>query len=128
MAFDDDGFLSPDHVAWTATTRAQFKEWFDLVESFNREAMKILFAIKPRQSINQQLVAASLYGRALQSFQGAVIMAERGMIADARSIVRSCAETAFAIGSLTVDDKFPIGILCAVSPAATLSARRHRLS
>jgi hypothetical protein len=106
MAFDDDGFLSSDHVAWTAITRAQFKEWFDLVDSFNREAMKILFAIKPGQAINQQLVAASLYGRALQSFQGAVIMAERGMIAGARSLVRSCAETAFAIGSVAVDDNF----------------------
>src|SRR5260370_32557877 len=108
MVLDGVGFLSTDMVAWTAKTRAQFKEWFDLVESFNREAMKILFAIKPRQSINHQLVAASLYGRALQSFQGAVIMAERGMIADARSLVRSCAETAFAIGSLTVDAKLPI--------------------
>jgi hypothetical protein len=69
MAFDD-GFLSSDHVAWTARTRAQFKEWFDLVDSFNREAMKILLAIKPCQSKNQRLVAASLYGRALQSFRG----------------------------------------------------------
>ena len=70
MAFEDDGFLSPDLVAWTATARAQLKEWFDLVDSFNREAMKILFAIKPCQSRNQQLVPALLYRRALQSFQG----------------------------------------------------------
>jgi len=106
MAFEDDGFLSPDLVAWTATARAQLKEWFDLVDSVNRKAMKILFAIKPCQSRNQQLVPALLYRRALQSFQGAVIMAERGMIADARSLVRSCAETAIAIGCLAIDDKF----------------------
>ena len=33
-------------------------------------------------------------------------MAERGMIAEARSLVRSCAETAIAIGCLAIDDKF----------------------
>jgi hypothetical protein len=68
--------------------------------------MKILLAIKPSQSENQQLVASLLYRRALQSFQGAVLMAERGMIADALTLVRSCAETAIAIGSVAGDEKF----------------------
>jgi len=106
MAFEDDGFLSPDLVDWMTATRHKFKEWFDLVESFNREAIKILFAIKPCQSRNQQLVPALLYRRALQSFQGAVLMAERGMIADALTLVRSCAETAVAIGGVAVDERF----------------------
>ena len=106
MAFDDDGFLSPDLVAWTATIRTEFKDWFELVESFNRDAMKVLRSIKPSLSKNQQLVAALLYGRALQSFQGTVLMAERGMIADALTLVRSCAATAIAIGGVAVDEKF----------------------
>jgi hypothetical protein len=63
MAFEDEGFLSPD-------------------------------------------LASLLYRRALQSFQGAVLMAERGMIADALTLVRSCAETAIARGSVAGDEKF----------------------
>jgi hypothetical protein len=89
-----------------ATTRAQFKDWFDLVDTFNREAMKILFAIEPSPSSNRELATSLLYRRALQSFQGAVLLAERGMIADARSLVRSCSETAIAIGCLAIDEKF----------------------
>src|SRR5260370_35572255 len=69
MAFEDEGFLSPDLASWIAATRFQFKDWFDLVDSFNQEAMKVLLAIKPSQSENQQLVASLLYRRALQSFQ-----------------------------------------------------------
>src|SRR5260221_14517885 len=113
MAFDDDGFLSPDLVAWTATIRTEFKDWFELVESFNRDAMKVLWSIKPSLSKNQQLVAALLYGRALQSFQGTVLMAERGMIADALTLVRSCAATAIAIGGGAVDEQLVDDLIAA---------------
>ncbi len=106
MPFEDDGFLSSDLVGWTNMVRTQFKDWFELVESSNREAMKVLLSIKPSQTKNQQLVAAVLYGRALQLFQGSALMATRGMIADARILVRSCTETAIAIGSLASNDKF----------------------
>jgi hypothetical protein len=106
MAFDEQGFLSPDLLAWMTTTRGQFKDWFDLVENFNREAMKILFAIESSPFSNRELVVSLLYRRAVQSFQGAVLLAERGMIADARSLVRSCSETAIAIGCVASDEKF----------------------
>lgn len=106
MAFDDEGFLSTDLLVWMTTTRGEFKDWFDLVDSLNREAMKILLATQPSQSKKQQVVAALLYRRALQSFQGAVLLAERGMIADALTLVRSCAETAIAIRGVSLDEKF----------------------
>jgi hypothetical protein len=51
MAFEDDGFLSFDLVAWTTTTRTQFKDWFELIESSNREAMKVLLSLKPSQTL-----------------------------------------------------------------------------
>src|SRR5260221_13297977 len=105
MAFDDDGFLSPDLVAWTATIRTEFKDWFELVESFNRDAMKVLWSIKPSLSKNQQLVAALLYGRALQWFQGTVLMLERGLISHAVTLVLSCAATAISIGGCAATQK-----------------------
>ena len=48
--------------------------------------MKILPVIEPSLAKIQELDAFLLYRRALQSFQGAVLMAERGMIADALTI------------------------------------------
>ena len=120
MAFEDEGFRSPDLASWIATTRSRFEDWFDLVDSFNQEAMKILLAIKPSQSENQQLVASLLYRRALQSFQGAVLMAERGMIVDALTLVRSCAETAIAIGSVAGDEKF-VDVLVEANDEAILT-------
>jgi len=106
MAFEDEGFLSSELTDWTTATRAQFKDWFELVYELNRDAMKLLSAIKPEPNQKREWVAALLYRRALQSFQGAVLMAERGMIADALTLARNCAETAIALGGVAVDERF----------------------
>jgi Family of unknown function (DUF5677) len=106
MEFEDEGFLSPELTDWTTATRAQFKDWFELVYDLNRDAMKILAAIEPEPNQRRDWVASLLYRRALQSFQAAVLMAERGMIADALTLVRSCTETAIALGAVAVDESF----------------------
>jgi hypothetical protein len=65
-----------------------------------------LLAVEPGLGKNVEFWAAVLYRRALQTFEGSVLLAERGMIADSLTLVRSCAETAIAIGWLAADDKF----------------------
>jgi Family of unknown function (DUF5677) len=106
MAFEDEGFLSSELTDWTSATRAQFKDWFELVYDLNRDAMKLLSAIKPEPNQKREWVASLLYRRALQSFQGAVVMSERGMITEALTLVRSCAETAIAVGGVVTDEIF----------------------
>src|SRR5258708_4800750 len=105
MAFEHEGFLSSELTDWTTATRAQFKDWFELVYNLNRDAMKLL-SIKPEPDQKREWVASLLYRRALQSFQGAVLMAERGMIADALTLARNCAATAIAIGGVAVGETF----------------------
>ncbi len=106
MAFSENGFLSPSLVDWRTATREQFKDWFEFVDKLNQEAMRLLPEIEPDRTKNHEIIAALLYRRALQSFQGSVLMAERGMIADALTLVRSCAETSIAIGGAVTDQKF----------------------
>ena len=48
-------------------------------------------------------LAALLFVRGLSSFQAAILLAERGMIQDARTITRSCFETVFCFGALHKD-------------------------
>jgi hypothetical protein len=119
MAFEDDGFLSPDLADWTTATRDQYKDWFELVDDLNREAMKVLYAVNPSLTNNRELIASLLYRRALQSFQGAVLMIECGMISDALSLVRTCAETAFVMGWAANDKKVV---------DALIEDREHRLT
>jgi hypothetical protein len=106
MAFSEIGFLSPSLADWSKAARSQFKDWFDLVDGLNKEAVKLLPAIEPDRTKTPEIVVALLYRRALQSFEGLMLMAERGMVADALALGRSCAETAIAIGGVLTDAKF----------------------
>lgn len=99
-AFTIDGFLGKNIPDSIAVLRAAHAKWFALSEEINRLGMRMLHAAAPTAKSNQQLTTLLMLTRALQSYQGAILLAERGMIADARTLVRNCAETAFAIGGI----------------------------
>jgi len=100
ITFDDKGFLSRRLRKWTTSTRRDYQKWFKFIKRLNRAVMKVLAAVKPDRKKNQQLCATLLYCRALQMFQGSILMAE------ALTLVRSCAETAIALGCIAADEKF----------------------
>ena len=101
----DQGFLAVTLATSIAAIRKDFVAWFAATESFNNLGMQILPAMKVDQASNQQLVAATLYGRTLSSFQAAQVLAERGMLADARTVIRAAAETAIVLCALVKDEK-----------------------
>jgi hypothetical protein len=107
MTFDtrnsvnDVGFLSPDLVPLIGTIRKENAVWFRLAEDINRSGQDILAAFKPSRSVPvRDVVGVALLIRSLSSYQGALLMAERGMIVEARTLVRCCFENAFVIGTL----------------------------
>lgn len=106
MKLGNRGFFSANIEIWTDLKRRRLKNWFRFIEGLNRAAMRLLATVEPDPQNKQQLCAVLLYRRALQTFQGSILLAERGMIADALTLVRSCAETAISIGCFATDDKF----------------------
>lgn len=105
--FDKQGFLSRHELdAWEDNIRKAHPDWFSLVDDLNREAMHIYRALQHSATDKRQLLAVTLYYRALQSFQGSVLLAARGMPADALTLVRSCAESAIALGGIAHDKAF----------------------
>jgi hypothetical protein len=65
-------------------------------------------------------LAVTLLGRAIQTFQAVIILAERGMMADARALVRSVMESAIALGGVARIPAFSDRLLAADD--------KHRLS
>lgn len=92
-----EGFLSPTIATSTVNIRTDFAPWFDVASAFNNLGMCVLPAVNADQTSNQQLVASALYGRTLTSFQATYILTERGMLADARTVVRAAAETVIVL-------------------------------
>ncbi|MHB1098784.1 MAG: DUF5677 domain-containing protein [Burkholderiales bacterium] len=103
----EQGFLSSAIAEWIEEAKKKHKSWFDYVSEANRESMAINDSVIPDPRNNKQLLGKLLYLRTLQSFQGAILLAERGMITEARTLVRSCAESAIALGGAASIDDFP---------------------
>jgi hypothetical protein len=104
MSFTDAGFLTSDDSAQIAQIRQRHASWFAFIDKVNRFAMSLLLVERPR--VREELFAATMFARAVTLFQGAVLMAERGMATEARTLVRGCAESAIALWGTRLDQTF----------------------
>jgi hypothetical protein len=59
--------------------------------------MRLLWRLKTRNKIMQEVLVTILFGRCLSAFQSAVLHAERGMILEGRYGLRAMLETTFAL-------------------------------
>lgn len=100
MSFEQDGFLADDHKEWVDRTRRTHAPWLEFVHDLNRQSMRTLPLAVPSQTDNREVLAALIFGRVLQSFQGTIMLAEKGLASDARTLIRSAAESAIALGGL----------------------------
>lgn len=90
-----DGFLSPDVEAFATHALGDLAPAeAKLVERVNRFAVAVARVPRDIQQRDADLFAATLLGRAIQDFEGAVILAARGLRAQSRGLVRSTFETA----------------------------------
>jgi Family of unknown function (DUF5677) len=108
MSFEVDGFFSPEIDRFRAVVRTTepFKTWFDYALDLNRIGLDLLkHATTP--STDRRLFA--MYGhfvRAHHTFQGALILAERGMIPGGRIELRAGVESAISLHALANDPNF----------------------
>ncbi|AJW96826.1 hypothetical protein BM43_5437 [Burkholderia gladioli] len=98
--FNDIGFLGDDLDSWRDNVRAEFPESFAIADRMNRMGMRMIRDIpEGERPLSQGLALAGFY-RALQSFQSAILLAERGALAEARALVRLCCEAVILVGGL----------------------------
>ncbi|MGH6812410.1 MAG: DUF5677 domain-containing protein [Methylocella sp.] len=106
MTIDEQGFLSPEIAAWIGKHRAENRAWFSLAMDLNSVAQQELLLLEVPLKDNKAVVAALLFVRGLSSFQAGILLAERGMTQDARTITRSCFESVFCYGALRKEPGF----------------------
>ena len=108
MSFEIDGFFSPDLELFQRAVRttAPTKAWFDYAFDLNRIGFDLLRKTTTARSENAAFAIHGLFVRVHQSFQAALLLAERGLIGDARSVLRSGVEATIAIYALHSDAAF----------------------
>ncbi len=108
MTFKTDGFLSPTMEDFRTSLREipAYKLWFEFAEELNRFGADMLEEHETPTTDNQRLIISVLFIRAHQSFQAVISLAEKGMLADARVVLRSAVEGAMALNILANDPTF----------------------
>jgi Family of unknown function (DUF5677) len=97
MPFEQDGFLASEMPEWMTGHRKELVAWFDLAERVNRHCHSVAGTLKIEPQNNQHLLTATLFLRALEYFQAAILMAERGMSNAAKVVLRTQLEAVFSL-------------------------------
>lgn len=102
-AFHATGFLGEHMGAHITDIRAQNAEWFALAEDLNEVLQKIALRgveVNRGDNFEPHTVATRLFLRSCGNFQGAVLMAERGMVTEGQTLARSLLENAFCLAAI----------------------------
>jgi hypothetical protein len=100
-ALTDVGFLSPQMGPIIADLRKVHATWFVFAADVNRTGHRILREFQPSgPAAVRDVVGVALLMRTLSNFQGAILMAERGMGVEAGTLARCCFENAVVVGTL----------------------------
>ncbi len=104
-SFKNDGFLSEELTAWTEQNLIRNEEWYSLFNSINRLCQRVAFEMVDGISTKKELIVAAIYLRIITTAQAVVILAEKGIVAQSRVLIRSLFEGGFVLLSLIRDDK-----------------------
>lgn len=99
--FLEEGFLSPMSTVLINHLVPNNAEWFALCDRLNRLAQKIVNnAIISGKRDDPKPISARLMLKSNQALQGAVLLSQRGMTAEAETLARTCLEITFWLGYL----------------------------
>lgn len=101
--FFGEGFMSPDINETIAIITSENEEWFTFLRDINRLLQAIVvsgFQKHHGRTMDLEVLAMLTAMRSLSNFQSAFINLERGMIVEARILIRCLFENAFCMGAL----------------------------
>lgn len=97
----ENGFLGKEITSHISDIRSKYSRLFSLCDELNKLCHRTLFKIVAHNQHAQEILVATLYMRIKSSFQGVVILTERGMIPQAKMILRSIFEALFTLCALS---------------------------
>jgi hypothetical protein len=120
MSFDRDGFLSEQTRRYSHSSEC--RDWFLLGHKLNRAIHR---SVSTRKKTGQDtptfVLIHLLYFRALSNFQGALLLADRGLIVEARALARCLVEVALSMVGVKSDPKLAESFV-----AEAMKSRRRR--
>jgi hypothetical protein len=92
LGIDDEGFLSKEIDGFRSEIRSKHQAYFDLVERLNRYCQQAKYRLVVHNRDGQELFTACLAIKLLNDVQAAIILLERGLASQGRSMLRVALE------------------------------------
>ena len=94
MSIDDQGFLSEtDILQYRDQIRQRYARYFDFIHRVNTFCLQAKFRLNDTSTDSQNRMAVRLLVKLLADTQGAVLLVERGLASQARTLLRAACET-----------------------------------
>jgi hypothetical protein len=103
MSFHNRGYLSAEAKQWGENYTLLHQDYFEYFHSVNRISCELLKSAELDCADGPQLFVAGLFVRSLTVFQSAIILAERGIVSELRTMVRSLYELRFQTEAIFKD-------------------------
>lgn len=104
--FETDGFLSEQVLETDTEIAKQYQAAFAIATDANRLTHKLLFEATVHNEDLFELLHITLLTKQARSFQGFMLLLQRGLLAQAQILLRNMAENMFIVGALGKDSTF----------------------
>jgi Family of unknown function (DUF5677) len=106
MSLDNNGFLSEDIFRFQKHIHKQYAQYFDLIHRVNAFCQQAKFRLSIHSRDGREMAAACLIIKLLNDMQAAILLAERGMAPQARTLIRTGLEAFIILANVCRVDEF----------------------
>ncbi len=103
--FDEDGFLTRRGTLLEAGIRKASERLFARAERINRNCHTLLFSVNPHNEDAREVLVPVTFIRALEHYQAAVVLLQRGLVAPAKAEIRATLEAVFTARAIAATDE-----------------------
>jgi hypothetical protein len=106
--FNEKGFLGSQIDEFTTSAKTRYSQFFDLAYKANELAHVLQFELngKVHNRDPQEFISATLYLRILNGYQATVMLAMKGLIFEAKVVLRSLLESLFILKCVSKEEEF----------------------
>jgi hypothetical protein len=105
--FEERGFLADDHLGVAAEHERLYGKYMDILGELNSHAQGLQYSLIIAKHSPPQLLSAMLFSRLLSSYQGAILLSQKGMKPQSLMLLRAVIEALFPLKAASIDPDFP---------------------
>ena len=100
MSIDDHGFLSKDLAHVQNHIRNHYAKYFDVIHRVNTFCQRVKYRLSVYSLDGREIIAACVMIKILNDMQAAILLIERGMASQARTLIRTGLEALFILANI----------------------------